>query len=84
LAPIDNDLQEYLSFKFKRVGADVSSILDESVIPALIENLTQKNKGIDAYSTVHPLAINSLLANAMNTAMALGENMVSADLIKEL
>jgi len=84
LAPIDNNLHDYLSFKFKRVGGDVSSILDKSVLPIMIEKLTRNNTDNSSYSTVHPLAINGLLANAMNTAMALGESVVTADLIKEL
>jgi len=84
LAPIDESLHDYLSFKFKRVGGNVDSILDKDVIPTLVKKLVRHDRRIGSHSIAHPLAVNSLLANAMNTAMALGENMVSADLIKEL
>jgi len=84
LAPIDESLHDYLSFKFKRVGGNVDSILDKNVIPTLVKKLVRHDRRIGSHSIAHPLAVNSLLANAMNTAMALGENMVSADLIKEL
>jgi len=84
LAPLDSNLHDYLRFKFKRVGGDVSSILADDVIPTLVKKLIRHDRRKGSCSIAHPLAINGLLANAMNTAMELGESVVSADLIKEL
>lgn len=84
LAPIDKHIHDYLSFKFKRVGGDVKNILDDNVVGMMVKKLVRHDRRIGSYSIAHPLAVNGLLAKAMNTAAELGESMVSADLIKEL
>ena len=80
----DGKLEGYLKHKFARVGADVSKILNQSAVDAVAERLTVKSrtiKGIEQNSLLYPLAVNNLVAAAMNQAAELGFEMVDGDVV---
>lgn len=70
------EVKPYLAHKFKRVGTSWEKIMTLDSVDALTQRLSR-------VSEVNPLAINLLVANAMNLAQARGETLVSADIIKE-
>ncbi|OQW67466.1 MAG: type II secretory protein ExeA [Proteobacteria bacterium ST_bin11] len=83
LDPLSQHLKDYLSFKFKRVGGDISNILEEKAVEAIGKKLMRHDKHNGAYSIAHPLVVNGLIAKAMNMASQLGDATVSAELIRE-
>ncbi len=81
----DGKLEGYLKHKFARVGADVSKILNQSAVDAVAERLTVKSrtsKGIEQNSLLYPLAVNNLVAAAMNQAAELGFELVDGDVVR--
>lgn len=84
LMPLDSKLEEYLTHKFKRAGAEYNKIFQPGSADAMLAKLIQK-VGKDEYiSLAYPLEINNLTTRALNTAASIGEMTVGADLIKEL
>lgn len=92
LAPLDNHLEAYLAFKFKRVGAAVADIMDSSAIEAIrtklspIANVQGKARGFghtERKSLLYPLAVNNLCIAAMNKAVSIGgaSAKVDADIV---
>lgn len=87
LRPLDAQLEDYLRFKFTRVGSSLDTIFDKDATDAIRKRLiftksTSKNNH-DTVSLMYPLMINNLVTGAMNEAAALGFPKVSFDLIKE-
>ena len=86
LNPLDTQLEEYLRFKFGRVGVDLDTIIDKSALDAirtrLIFSKDVRSKR-ETISLMYPLMINNLLSTAMNHAAELGFAKVSAELILE-
>ena len=81
----DGKLEGYLKHKFARVNADMAKILDQSAIDAVAERLTVKSrtsKGLETNSLLYPLAVNNLVAAAMNQAAELGFEMVDGDVVR--
>ena len=81
----DGKLEGYLKHKFDRVNADMAKILDKSAIDAVAERLTVKSrtsKGLETNSLLYPLAVNNLVAAAMNQAAELGFEMVDGDVVR--
>lgn len=83
LRSLDTDLEDYLTHKFKRVGADVKSLLDSGAFDALRHKLRRKDKG-QVVSDLYPLAINNLVTQALNMAARYGDDRVTSDIIKHL
>jgi type II secretory pathway predicted ATPase ExeA len=84
LEPLTKHLKDYLGFKFKRVGGDIGTILEDKAVDAIGKKLMRHDKHQGAYSIAHPLVVNGLIAKAMNMAVELGDALVTADLIKEV
>jgi type II secretory pathway predicted ATPase ExeA len=86
LAPLDAQLEEYLRFKFKRVGADLDSVFEKDALDGIRARLifakSTKNSR-ESVSLMYPLMINNLVTAAMNQAALLGFNKISNDLIRE-
>ena len=81
----DGKLKGYLQHKFARAGADLAKVMDESAIDAVAERLTVKSrtaKGTELNSLLYPLAVNNLVAAAMNQAAELGFEMVDGDVVR--
>jgi type II secretory pathway predicted ATPase ExeA len=86
LAPLDAQLEEYLRFKFKRVGADLDSVFEKDALDGIRARLifAKSNKNSrESVSLMYPLMINNLVTSALNQAAQLGFTKVSGDLIKE-
>ena len=88
LPPLDNELGAYLQHKFKRVDADVATVLEPDAIDAirtvLRRNETRSFGGkrtTQNVSKCHPLAVNNLVTRAMNMAVGIGAKKVNAALI---
>lgn len=85
LAPLDNNLADYLAFKFKRIEKDAASLFDESAIDAIRARLTRVKPGTrEVQSSLFPLSVNNLVTRALNRSAALKLPMVTGDLVKEL
>lgn len=85
LVPLDRHLEEYLAFKFKRVGKTrLDELFDKDAFDAMRVRLTRMNPGGKVTSQVYPLGINNLVTSALNLAAEIGADKVSADVIKEL
>lgn len=83
LLPLDNDLERFLTFKFSRVGKEISDVMDKTAIEAIRARLSNNiggRKGV--VSLLYPLAISNLIIAAMNMAAQLGVPVVNADVIK--
>lgn len=80
LRPIDMELEGYLAHRFKLAGRELGDVMDASAIEAL----RQKLSGRGDYSVLYPLAINNVLAAALNEAAKLGVPKLNDDLIREV
>lgn len=81
LAPLDANLDEYLRFKFKRVGMALDDIFEPNALDGIRSRLIFSKQG--HHSLMYPLMVNNLVVASMNNAAALGFAKVSADLVKE-
>lgn len=73
LAPLGAHLNDYLKHRFARVGGNVDAVIEPSAIDALRA----------ALGNVYPLAMQNLLARAMNTAAQIGAPRVTKDMVKD-
>ena len=86
LPPLDANLDEYLRFKFQRIGADLDAVLEKNAIDGIRERLifTSPSKtNRETISLLYPLMVNNLVTAALNQAAQLGFPTVSGDLIRE-
>lgn len=87
LLPLDNQVGDYLALKFRRIGADVSQILDPSAVDAVrmhpkLSRTVRGKGGNEVISLTYPLVVNALITKAMNEAALHGATRVTADIIK--
>jgi len=86
LAPLDGGrLDEYLKFKFDRMGKPVGEIIDASGIDAMRSRLTltgNRRERPETVSLLYPLAVGNLLTASMNLAARLGVPSVNADVVR--
>jgi type II secretory pathway predicted ATPase ExeA len=84
LAPLDANLDEYLRFKFKRVGVALDDIFEPNALDGIRSRLIFSRQGqAETHSLMYPLMVNNLVVASMNNAAALGFAKVSSDLVKE-
>lgn len=84
LPPLDNYLQDYLTFKLARVGVKYEQVFDKGAADAIrtrLMNITRVGKSQDTKSICYPLVVNNLVSRAMNEAARTGFNQVSGDII---
>lgn len=84
LAPLDNDLEAYLSHKFARAGVKTDKVLAADACDAIRHRLIYKPRGGkpgDARSMCYPLVVNNLVSRAMNQAADTGWPLVDAQVI---
>ncbi|MGO1072300.1 ExeA family protein [Lysobacter sp. CA199] len=79
MQPLDSELENYLSFRFKRLGMPLNKIIETAAIEALRKKLTPA-RGVG--SLLYPQAIHNALAAAMNRAADLGAPVVSKQLVE--
>ncbi len=86
LTPMDATLEDFLKFKFSRVGKNVGEIIDKSGMDALRDKLTlttNRNRR-ENVSLLYPLAVGNLLTAAMNSAADIGIPQVTGDVVREV
>lgn len=87
LPPLDNNVGEYLAFKFKRVGMDAEKIIEPGAVDAIrtvLRRHVRETFGArqgTVQSLCYPLAINNLLTRAMNAAVQIGAPKVTDELV---
>ncbi|OHT25836.1 hypothetical protein A3Q29_00275 [Providencia stuartii] len=83
LPPLDNQLNEFLTFKFGRTGKPINEVLTDCAIEAIRNRLSQVKSGRrEAVSLLYPLAVSNLIIASMNLAAQIGVPVVDADVIK--
>lgn len=86
LAPLDGGrLDDYLKFKFDRLGKPIGEVIDTSGIDALRAKLTfasNRRERPETVSLLYPLAVGNLLTACMNLAAEIGVPTVTADVVK--
>ena len=82
---LNGNLKDYLSLKFKRVGAKIEDLMDDDAITALSHRLTtEEGKGKKPTSHAYPLLVNNYTAKAMNLAAEMGEARITAEVVEAL
>ncbi|MCK9195466.1 MAG: AAA family ATPase [Syntrophales bacterium] len=74
---LNGNTKEYLTMKFKRIGAKVVDIFEDSAFDALSRRLTTKDRRNQIISHAYPLIVNNYAARAMNMAYEMGEKKVT-------
>lgn len=83
LVPLDRNLEEYLKFKFERQGNTVAKVFEDDAFEAIRKRLTRQENG-RVISHLNPLMVNNLVTKALNLCAEIGEEKVSAEVIKRL
>lgn len=86
LLPLDAQLDEYLRFKFSRVGGDMGEVFEKDALDGIRARLIFSKPGKtnrETISLMYPLMVNNLVTAALNQAAQLGFAKVSGDLIRE-
>lgn len=83
LVPLDRNLEDYLAFKFQRIGKPVDEVIDADAYVAIRTRLTKNISG-RTISHLNPLMVNNLVTKALNLAAEIGEPKVSAEIIRQL
>lgn len=89
LPALDNHLQDYLAFKFKRVGLQLDQVMDAGAVDALREKLSISKRGTrpnqhELHSLLYPLAVANVTTAAINLAASIGAPQVTAEIVKEV
>lgn len=83
LRPLNGNLEEYLTLKFKRVGKPLEEIFESDSYNALRDRLVQRQRGTQqVISMMYPLVVNNAVRKAMNCAADIGNPKVNAEIIK--
>ncbi|MCB1621895.1 MAG: AAA family ATPase [Thiothrix sp.] len=84
LQPLDAELDNYLRFKFQRVGTDIDQVMGADGCDAIRSRLTVSAGRRGIVSLLYPLAVNNFLTAAMNLAASLGAPTVDANVVREV
>ena len=84
LQPLDGELENYLNFKFARIGKRACDVIDANGIEAMRSRLIVNTGKRGKASLLHPLVVNNFLAAAMNLAASIGIPVIDADTVKEV
>lgn len=85
LHPLGNNLEAYLELKFKRLSKSLPEIFEPDVYDAIRSRLTiHKGTSRTPVNMAYPLLVNNLVTVAMNSCVEIGEQKISAELIRGL
>jgi type II secretory pathway predicted ATPase ExeA len=85
MGSLNGNLRDYLTAKFKRVGAKIEDIFAEEAFEALARRLTITGPdGKTKISQAYPLHVNNCTARALNLAQVLGEARITAEVIEAI
>lgn len=87
LKPLDDHLGDYISFKFKRVGKELSDLFEADAFDA-IRNLLilrgeHRGKTYERRND-YPLGVHNVVVKAMNKAAELGAPKIDAEVVQEV
>lgn len=83
LVPLDRNLEDYLKFKFDRIGTPLNKVFEDDTFEAIRKRLTKSENG-RVISHLNPLMVNNLVTKSLNLCAEIGEEKVSAEVIKRL
>ena len=85
LPPLDGQLDQYLKFKFERVGKGLDEVFEPGALDGVRGRLifAKAGKTRESISLMYPLMINNLITAALNQAALLGFPKITDDLILE-
>lgn len=83
LVPLDRNLEDYLAFKFDRIGSPIAKVFESDAFEAIRKRLTRSENG-RVISHLNPLMVNNLVTKALNLCAEIGEEKVSAEVIRKL
>jgi len=81
---LNGNTKDYLTLKFKRIGAKIEDIFDEAAFKALSRRLTIKDNNNKTISHAYPLMVNNYAAKAINKAYELGAKKVTAEIVLDI
>lgn len=88
LSPLDKHVEGYLRHKFARVDVNFDALFDASAVDEIRNRLRHAeteggrgNRSVQTKSLCYPLAVNNLVAGAMNEAVKIGASRITGDLI---
>lgn len=82
---LNGNLKDYLTVKFRRVGAKIDDIMDDEAVQALSRRLTTEDgKSRKPISHAYPLLVNNYTARAMNLAAEMGEVRITAEVVEAI
>jgi type II secretory pathway predicted ATPase ExeA len=84
LPPLEEELEAYLGFKFRRIGVQLERIVSADALQALRQRLSVAAGRTVGGSLLYPLAVANALRAAMNLAASLGASRVDGDIVKEM
>ena len=73
-------LEDFLSYRFKRIDKKLADVIDTSGVAKIIERLVSKSGA----SQLYPLAIGNFMLAAMNIAAAVGAPVINDEIIAEV
>lgn len=84
LAPLDRNLEAYLTLKFGRMGKALDEIFEADAFDAIRARLVRPVSARQVESTLYPLKVNGTVTKLMNLAADIGAARIGADLVKEI
>ncbi len=82
LRPLNGNLEEYLTLKFKRIGVALADVFDPDAFDAIRARLTRRRQGTnETESQLYPLVVHNLITKCLNAAVDLGLTKVNAQLV---
>ncbi|PCJ88687.1 MAG: hypothetical protein COA54_02355 [Thiotrichaceae bacterium] len=85
LHPLNGNLEQYLALKFKRADKRLDHIFEPDAFDAIRERCTIRQRGVSAsQSMLYPLIVNITVTKAMNLTADMGEQKVTAEIIRGL
>lgn len=85
LQPLNGSLEEYLKLKFKRAGKSLPEVFAKDAFDAMRARLTVSRRGSDKpVSLLYPLRVNNIVKRALNLCAEIGEEKITADVIRSI
>jgi type II secretory pathway predicted ATPase ExeA len=81
---LNGNIRDYLTLKFKRVGAKLDDVFTADAIQAISDRLTKLDRQNRKLSHAYPLVVNNIAARAMNRAYDLGEEKVTREVVEHI
>ena len=82
---LGSTLEDYLSFRFQRAGAELKKCITADGVQAIYDRLQPPvPKGHKVRSLLYPLAVNNLAIASLNLAAEMGAPAVTADVVMEV